>query len=285
MALQKDDLQNAYQDLITFNFPKCHSLQHFEGDIREYGALQQHSTEIGEASHKKQLKEGFHHSNKVDPTWQILRIFARKHGFAMRLMNLMHLIRKGVVTDELVIRTCQITGFKEQGDNLLAIRGLSALSQFPADQAPLDDEADDPFFDVDENGENTSGEDCIDSLVVQAESEIPPRRMRSLFRRRELKILSDVAGYFGYSSLVNDTRLYLMDICREKNIQLPSSMLDTVEGNKLVGGARVRVYACLQVALQDPHENGRYDIHRLRNTGREKWRNGPSRRDTIWYRT
>ena len=54
------------------------------------------------------------------------------------------------------------------------------------------------------------------------------------------------------------------------------------DAKQLIGMAKVRVYNCLHVSVCDPHSEGNFDIHRLRNTGNTGWRKGPPRRDTVW---
>ena len=140
-AKRKVDFQKALKTHVQFNIPKLHSLLHFERQICLFGAMPQHSTEIGECSHKKQLKEGFARSNKQDVTWQIINCYARRQGFAMRVMNLRHLIRTKFITDVDVIKACKITGFGEQGDTILAIEGPTEMTIYKDDKSPLDDDS------------------------------------------------------------------------------------------------------------------------------------------------
>src|SRR5690606_19249379 len=87
-AVNNRIIQNNLQSITHFNIPKLHALVHFDQQIRMFGSLPQHSTEIGESSHKKQLKDGYNHSNKNDYVKQLLAQYNRIHAFAMRVMNL-----------------------------------------------------------------------------------------------------------------------------------------------------------------------------------------------------
>ena len=47
-----------------------------------------YSTDIGELSHKEQLKEGYWRSNKNEPARQILSYYGRHHALGMRLQTI-----------------------------------------------------------------------------------------------------------------------------------------------------------------------------------------------------
>lgn len=72
-----------------FNFPKIHLMQHFCNQIQRFGSLKQWSTEIGESSHKRQIKDGFNASNKTgDYYTQVINFYLRCDAFTMRKANL-----------------------------------------------------------------------------------------------------------------------------------------------------------------------------------------------------
>ena len=72
-----------------FNFPKIHLIQHFRDQIQRFGSLKQWSTEIGESSHKRQIKDGFNASNKTgDYYTQVINFYLRCDAFTVRKANL-----------------------------------------------------------------------------------------------------------------------------------------------------------------------------------------------------
>ncbi|KAF8436740.1 hypothetical protein BDZ91DRAFT_756790 [Kalaharituber pfeilii] len=92
--LRKEHLlehQLLVEDLLGeeagFNFPKIHMLSHYTDQIPRYGSLPQYSTEIYETYHKL-MKDAYNRSNRVDHYSQIVQIYTRDHGFAMRDKNL-----------------------------------------------------------------------------------------------------------------------------------------------------------------------------------------------------
>ena len=71
-----------------FNFPKIHLMQHFREQVQRYGSLKQWSTEIGESSHKRQIKDGFNASNKTgDYYTQMINFYLRCDAFTVRKAN------------------------------------------------------------------------------------------------------------------------------------------------------------------------------------------------------
>jgi hypothetical protein len=76
------------EDGTDFNFPKIHLMQHFRDQIQRYGSLKQWSTEIGESSHRRQIKDGFNASNKTgDYYTQMINFYLRCDAFAIRKVN------------------------------------------------------------------------------------------------------------------------------------------------------------------------------------------------------
>lgn len=53
------------EESVKFDFIRMHSLLHFGCSTEMLESLQQHSTEIGEASHPRMLNDGQHHSNHI----------------------------------------------------------------------------------------------------------------------------------------------------------------------------------------------------------------------------
>jgi hypothetical protein len=73
----------------SFNFPKLHLMIYFRWCIEQFGGLQQWSTEVGEAAHKTQIKDGYRASNKTGDIYrQIVNYYLHRDAFAVRRMNL-----------------------------------------------------------------------------------------------------------------------------------------------------------------------------------------------------
>jgi hypothetical protein len=82
------EMAEYIEDGSDFNFPKIHLMQHFREQIQRYGSLKQWSTEIGESSHRKQIKDGFNASNKTgDYYTQMINYYLRSDAFAVRKAN------------------------------------------------------------------------------------------------------------------------------------------------------------------------------------------------------
>ena len=58
-----DAMEDAVQKTAHFNFPKAHIPVHYKGHVEWLGTLGGFSTEAGESAHKRQVKEGYNHSN------------------------------------------------------------------------------------------------------------------------------------------------------------------------------------------------------------------------------
>ncbi|RVD87868.1 uncharacterized protein DFL_002072 [Arthrobotrys flagrans] len=78
-----------------FNFIKMHLMTHFTDSIKKFGQLNAWSTEVREASHVEQLKEGWAQSNHRDTYAQIIKHRYRKHQFKIQFLNLEQLIKEG----------------------------------------------------------------------------------------------------------------------------------------------------------------------------------------------
>lgn len=88
-AIIADEMARYVEEGSDFNFPKIHLMMHFRENIQRYGSLKQWSTEIGESSHKKQIKDGFNASNKTgDYYTQMIEYYLRSDAFAVRKANL-----------------------------------------------------------------------------------------------------------------------------------------------------------------------------------------------------
>ena len=84
-----------------FNYPKMHLLTHFHEHIVQFGNIPMYSTEIGESSHRTQIKEGYRHSNRNDYVQQILAHYGRHQAFHMQVENLRALTQGGKDNEEL----------------------------------------------------------------------------------------------------------------------------------------------------------------------------------------
>ena len=82
-----------------FNYPKMHLLMHFHEHILRFGNLPMYSTEIGESSHRTQIKEGYRHSNRNDYVSQILGYYGRHQAMHIRQENLRALLHDRCSSD------------------------------------------------------------------------------------------------------------------------------------------------------------------------------------------
>ena len=80
-------LADIYNDHEDFNFVKIHLLRYFGDHVRRFGNIQMYSTECGETSHKKMIKEGYRHSNRNDASHQTLRTYATLDSFRIHEIN------------------------------------------------------------------------------------------------------------------------------------------------------------------------------------------------------
>ena len=72
-----------------FNFQKIHLMLHFREHIQRFGSLRQWSMEIGESSHKHQIKDGFNSSKKTgDYYTQMINFYLRCDAFTVWKANL-----------------------------------------------------------------------------------------------------------------------------------------------------------------------------------------------------
>lgn len=84
----ESEMAEYIEDGSDFNFPKIHLMQHFCQQIQRFGCLKQWSTEIGESSHKRQIKDGFNASNKTgDYYGQMINFYLRCDAFSVRKVN------------------------------------------------------------------------------------------------------------------------------------------------------------------------------------------------------
>ena len=56
-----------------------------------------YSTEIGELTHRKQIKDSYRRSNKNEAARQILSQYGRQHSLGMRLQTMEALLKTGVI--------------------------------------------------------------------------------------------------------------------------------------------------------------------------------------------
>ena len=78
-----------------------HYLTHFASQVRLFGSISKHSTEISELAYMDQIKDGYDRSNKNNAAWQILSQYGRQHALGMRLQTIEALSKvKGVIMAE-----------------------------------------------------------------------------------------------------------------------------------------------------------------------------------------
>jgi len=82
------EMAEYIEEGADFNFPKIHLMLHFWEQIQRFGSLRQWSMEIGECSHKHQIKDGFNSSNKTgDYYTQMINFYLRCDAFTVRNAN------------------------------------------------------------------------------------------------------------------------------------------------------------------------------------------------------
>jgi hypothetical protein len=85
----KSEVVDYLEEESSFNLPKLHLMTHFRRYIERFGGLQQWSTEVGEAAHKTQIKDGYQASNKTGDVYrQIVKDYLHRDAFAVPQMNL-----------------------------------------------------------------------------------------------------------------------------------------------------------------------------------------------------
>jgi hypothetical protein len=106
LKAQKESIhqwQLGYIDeLIGFNFPKMHLMQHYVEHVKQFGSIISFSTDASEAAHIDHLKKGWARSNHRNAYKQILRYRDRVHQFKMRELNLIQLAREGIYDNSIV---------------------------------------------------------------------------------------------------------------------------------------------------------------------------------------
>ena len=96
-------MENAVQKTAYFNFPKAHILVHYKGHVEWLGTLSSFSTEAGESAHKRQVKEGYNHSNRHRPEKQIIEYYTRISMLAMREQNIRQLVKEGIYLTDIIV--------------------------------------------------------------------------------------------------------------------------------------------------------------------------------------
>src|SRR5881275_2643476 len=98
---EKEIIENTVQDFLSdnsdFNFIKMHLMLHYHESIEEFGTIRVFSTEVREAAHVEQMKEGWYKSNNIDAYKQILQHRDRKHQFQICSLNLIELVKQELV--------------------------------------------------------------------------------------------------------------------------------------------------------------------------------------------
>jgi hypothetical protein len=71
-----------------WNFPKLHLMLHFCDQVHRFGCLGRWSTEIGESSHCRQVKDGYNAGNRTGDVYlQIINHYLRLDAFTVRKLN------------------------------------------------------------------------------------------------------------------------------------------------------------------------------------------------------
>ena len=87
-SIIESEMAEYIEDGSDFNFPKIHLMQHFREQIQRFGCLKQWSTEIGESSHRRQIKDGFNALNQTGDFYsQMINFYLRCDAFTVRKVN------------------------------------------------------------------------------------------------------------------------------------------------------------------------------------------------------
>jgi hypothetical protein len=82
------EVVDCAEDGAHWNCPKLHLMLHFRDQVRRFGSLGQWSTEIGESSHRRQIKDGYNAGNRAGDVYlQIINHYLRLDAFTVRAMN------------------------------------------------------------------------------------------------------------------------------------------------------------------------------------------------------
>src|SRR5947207_7025805 len=92
---ERDVRERVIAEKAHFNISKIHVPIQYRGHIERLGALGGFSTEMGERSHKQQLKDGYRHSNGINYTKQIIEYYTRVSALGMRQQNVRQLAKEG----------------------------------------------------------------------------------------------------------------------------------------------------------------------------------------------
>ena len=84
---------------VVGHVPMANLAMHFHDHVIRFGNLPMYSTEIGESSHRSQIKEGYHHSNRNNYVNQILGYYGRHQALHMRQENLKTLLHENEILD------------------------------------------------------------------------------------------------------------------------------------------------------------------------------------------
>jgi hypothetical protein len=82
------EVVNCAEDGAHWNFAKLHLMLHFCDQVRRLGSFGQWSTEIGESSHRRQIKDGYNAGNRTGDVYiQIINYYLCLDAFTVRAMN------------------------------------------------------------------------------------------------------------------------------------------------------------------------------------------------------
>lgn len=252
------------------------------------------------------LKDSYWESNGQGGSWQLVTNYGRKHGFAMRVMNLRHLIRrKLIVKDDMAYQVVSIQNFNKTAEAILSMSApietatpshSQSQSQVDSSQASFNPHSD-IYKDFDNDGDNEANPDdhtqdddasplvpdVSDSYQVTSTAKHPAHVISSPVRDKKFKIMRYYCWIKRLHNLVNDMLSYLEDLLESEDILKPAQLRDVSEANSYISYLRMKGYRCLDVAIPYIHEFGRYNIHELRNTLGQHWRyTMKPRRDIVW---
>lgn len=92
----KKEIEAQAIEKIGFIFPKMDLLWHFSNALQRFVCLPQYSTYTGEIAYKKQIKEGYSHSNQVNYCTENLNKYRRLHIMKICKLHLISIDQRNI---------------------------------------------------------------------------------------------------------------------------------------------------------------------------------------------
>lgn len=299
-TVAEDEREKAMETGGHFNFIKIHLMSHFSDTVRQFGSLEQFSTEIGETLHKLP-KEAYRRSNKHEHVPQILVYCTRKYVIRMKELNLVQLAKDGFwqteIQDALHLYASradrrQAAKLGRDGKGALSLYRLSREAANESDRTDDDADVEDEISDTEREREIQDDPIRMPPVVplfapdVVAEENIHPLFSKPLSTARGRRFFSgrvtgkrmnleQVAALFEAPTLVEGVRRHLI----ERHVEY--SGFNRAE----FGAFRVEVRTAVNIRTRTVQSLEPYETLKARCTGKGTvgTRFGP-RNDAVLYR-